>query len=58
MRHRNPISQVRGLFYGAARALGWVAIVMDLLSGHGKKAGKRLMNKAIGRKLGSKIYFR
>jgi len=54
----NPISKTRGILYSAARALGWIQIIMELLKGHGKKAGKRIANKFIGRKIGSKIYFR
>ena len=55
---RNPISKTRGLFYSMARMLGWVQTFTDALSGHGQRAVKKLANKVIGRKIGSKIYFR
>jgi len=46
----NPISKTRGILYGAARALGWIAIIADLLSGHGKRPGKRLITKRLEEK--------
>jgi len=52
------LGQTRGFLYALARALGWMQIVADLLSGHAKRAGKKLANKFIGSKIGSKIYFK
>jgi hypothetical protein len=52
------LGKARGFLYSLGRLLGWVQIVAELLSGHTKRAGKKLANKIIGRKLGSKIYFK
>lgn len=57
-RKRNPISSTRGALYGLARALGWLQIALELLTGNARRAQKKLANKLIGRKIGSKIYFK
>jgi len=57
-RRRSGIGAVRSLCYGLARGLGWFQLILELLSGHTKRAGKKLANKFIGRKVGSKIYFK
>jgi hypothetical protein len=54
----SELGNARGFLYGFARLLGWVQIIIDFLTGHTKKASKMLANKFIGRKIGSKIYFR
>jgi len=54
----SEIGKTRGFLYTLARALGWVQIIIEFLSGHTKKAGKKLANKFIGRKIGSKIFFK
>ncbi len=52
------ISKTRGILYRLARLLGWVQMVEDVAEGKPGKAGKRLANKFIGRKLVSKIWFK
>lgn len=54
----SEISRTRSFLYNLARQLGWVQIFIDFLTGHTKKACKKLANKAIGRKIGSKIYYK
>ena len=54
----SELGKTRSLLYFLARLLGWVQIVIDFLSGHAKQASKKLANKFIGRKIGSKIYFK
>ncbi len=51
------MAALRRLLYNLARFLGWIQIFTALLTGHGRRAGKKLANKLIGRKIGSKIYF-
>ena len=51
-------SQVRSFLYNLARRLGWIQIVIDFFTGHTREAFKKLANKFIGRKIGSKIYFK
>jgi len=52
------LSKVRGFLYSLARTLGWVQIVIDFLTGRTKQGSKMLANKFIGRKIGSKIFFK
>ena len=54
----SEIGNARGFLYGLARFLGWLQIIIDLFTGHTKMACKKLSNKFIGRKIGSKIYFK
>jgi hypothetical protein len=54
----SELGSARGFLYGLARFLGWLQIIMGLLTGHTKNACRKLANKFIGRKLGSKIYLR
>jgi hypothetical protein len=54
----SELGETRGFLYSLARKLGWVQIIIDFLTGHIKQAYKMLANKFIGRKLGSKIYFK
>ena len=54
----SELGKTKGFLYSLARILGWAQIVIDFLSGHTKQASKKLANKFIGRKIGSKIYFK
>ncbi|MGA8573877.1 MAG: hypothetical protein ACLP7A_12700 [Desulfobaccales bacterium] len=54
----SELGEARGFLYGLARLLGWFQILIDLLTGHTKKGCKMLANKLVGRKIGSKIYFK
>ena len=51
-------SQTRSFLYNLARRLGWVQIGIDFCTGRTKQACKMLANKVIGRKIGSKIYYK
>lgn len=44
--------------YGCGRTLGWALKAENIVTGHPEKAAKHLVNKAIGRKLVSKLYFK
>ena len=54
----SDLGKARGYLYSLARKLGWIQIIIEFLTGHIKQACKKLANKFIGRKLGSKIYFK
>jgi hypothetical protein len=54
----SELGNARGFLYGLARLLSWVQIIIDFLTGHTKNASTMLANKVIGRKIGSKIYFK
>ena len=54
----SELSVIRSLLYNTARILGWLQIFIDFISGHINKGSKKLANKFIGRKIGSKIFFK
>ncbi len=54
----SELGGARGVLYGLARLLGWFQIIIDLLTGHARKGCKLLANKVLGRKIGSKIYYK
>jgi len=54
----SELGEARGFLYALACLLGWFQIIIDFLPGHSKKGCKLLANKFMGRKIGSKIYFK
>ena len=54
----SKIGKTRGILYRIARLLGWVMMVEDVAKGRPDKAGKRLFNKLVGRKIISKTWRR
>ena len=54
----STVGKTRGIFYRLARLLGWVQIITDTAEGRPDKAGKRLFNKVLGRKIISKTWWR
>jgi len=51
-------SNTRSFLYNLARKLGWVQIVIDFFTGRASQGVKMLVNKVIGREIGSKIFFK
>ena len=52
------ISQIRKTCYQCGRTLGWARIAENIVTGHPERAVKQLVNKAIGRRLVSRIYLK
>lgn len=51
-------SEARSFLYNLARKLGWVQIIIDFFTGRITQGCKMLANKFIGRKIGSKIFWK
>lgn len=52
------ITQIRRTCYGCGRSLGWWRIAEHIVTGHPERAAKQLVNKAIGRRVISRLYFK
>jgi hypothetical protein len=52
------ISMLRRTCYGCGRKLGWARIAENIVTGHPERAVKQLANKAIGRRLVSRLYLK
>ena len=52
------ITMLRRTCYGCGRTLGWARIAENIVTGHPERAVKQLFNKAIGRRLVSRLYLK
>ncbi len=52
------ISMLRRTCYGCGRKIGWARIAENIVTGRPERAAKQLVNKAIGRRLVSKLYLK
>ena len=52
------LSKFRTTCYRCGRSLGWARIAENIVTGHPERAAKQLVNKAIGRRVVSRLYFK